>query len=271
MHCFLRDKEKFHHLRKRLRVLIAGESGTAHTTFVAGIDSLTFSSYQEGVGALRSALMAAQHEVDYLPAHLVPSEFPEYEADLAQYDVIALGDIGANSFLLSPAVQRRSERRPNRLNLLASWVHSGGGLLMIGGWLSFGGMEGKARFCDTPIDDVLPVACERGDDRVEVPEGATANLVQPSHPVLLNVPSEWPHLLGWNRTHLRKEGELLASIGSDPLVAVRIVGKGRTAVFTSDCSAHWAPPGFLEWHGYPALWDGLITWLGQGELRDLVL
>ncbi|AKH85326.1 hypothetical protein AA958_27320 [Streptomyces sp. CNQ-509] len=42
---------------------------------------------------------------------------------------------------------------------------------------------------------------------------------------------------------LRDEATLLAEIDGDPLIAVREVGAGRTAVFTSGMSAHWAPAG----------------------------
>jgi uncharacterized membrane protein len=39
---------------------------------------------------------------------------------------------------------------------------------------------------------------------------------------------------------------------SDPLVACGRYHAGRSAVFTSDCAPHWAPPAFMEWPGYRA-------------------
>lgn len=42
---------------------------------------------------------------------------------------------------------------------------------MIGGYLSFQGIDGKARYKDTPIEEVLPVKMKSIDDRIEVPEG----------------------------------------------------------------------------------------------------
>ncbi len=41
---------------------------------------------------------------------------------------------------------------------------------MIGGYLSFSGIDGKARFQRTAVADVLPVRMHDGDDRVEVPK-----------------------------------------------------------------------------------------------------
>ena len=53
----------------------------------------------------------------------------------------------------------------------------GAGLLMCGGYFSFQGIDGKARWRRTPIEDVLPVTCLPWDDRVEIPEGTNAEIV----------------------------------------------------------------------------------------------
>jgi uncharacterized membrane protein len=80
--------------------------------------------------------------------------------------------------------------------------------------------------------------------------------------VLSGVDGAWPALLGYNRLTAKADAEVPVTIDGDPLVAVRTEGAGRTAVFTSDCSPHWAPPAFCEtWAGYPALFDGLVRWL----------
>jgi uncharacterized membrane protein len=49
--------------------------------------------------------------------------------------------------------------------------------------------------------------------------------------------------------------------GDDPLLVCGSYYAGRSAVFTSDCAPHWAPPEFLDWPGYRALWPNLICWL----------
>ncbi len=45
---------------------------------------------------------------------------------------------------------------------------------MIGGYLSFMGIEAKANYKNTVLADVLPVTMLDGDDRVEKPEGVIA-------------------------------------------------------------------------------------------------
>lgn len=244
------------------RVLIAGESWMTTTTHTKGVDEFTVSSYAEGVDQLRRALVSRGHDVHHLPAHRVPTDFPGNADALAAYDVVVLSDIGANSLQLSPGVFERAIPGDDRIAALCNWVESGGALLMIGGYLSFSGFQGRAAYAQTDLPRVLPVAVLPGDDRVEQPAGLYAKVVHPSHPALGGARTSWPALLGYNRTIERSDSQVLARIGSDPLVAVREVDLGRSAVFTSDCSPHWAPLSFCEeWDGYTDLFDGLITWL----------
>jgi uncharacterized membrane protein len=247
-----------------MHVLVAGESWITQSTHIKGVDHFTVSSYVEGIDPLRGALEAGGHTVEHLPAHLVPDHFPFDVEALASYDVVVLSDIGANSLALPRAVMERSETRPNRLQVLADWVRAGGGLVMVGGYLSFSGFEAKAAFRGTPVEQVLPVTCVVGDDRVEAPEGVVPELVHPGHPALGGVAGPWPHLLGHNRTVAAEDAEVVATLAGDPLIAVREVGDGRSAVFTSDCAPHWAPPEFCEqWSGYAPLWQALLGWTAR--------
>jgi len=91
-----------------------------------------------------------------MPAHEVPERFPANAEELAAYDVVVLSDIGADSILLHPDTWLRGQRTVNRLVVLAEWVRSGGGLLMAGGYMSFQGINGAARYRRTPIEEVLP-------------------------------------------------------------------------------------------------------------------
>jgi uncharacterized membrane protein len=248
-----------------MRVLLCGESWVTHSLHIKGVDSFTTSSYVEGADHLRAALEQGGVEVDYLPGHLVPAQFPASAADLAAYDAVILSDIGANSILLAPQTFERSEPAPDRLAAVEQYVRDGGGLLMIGGYLSFAGIDGKARYHDTPVEAALPVLISATDDRVERPSGAAPQPVASGHPVLRDVPDgAWPDLLGYNQVTARPEAEVLARCGDDPLIVCWEYHAGRSAVFTSDCAPHWAPPGFMAWAGYGALWPGLIRWLGRG-------
>lgn len=244
------------------RVLIAGESWITQSTHIKGVDSFTTSSYVVGVEPLRRALESREHEVVHLPAHLVPHRFPGDAAELAAYDVVVLSDIGANSLQLAPEVFEQAQPGADRIDALRGWVRDGGGLLMIGGYLSFTGFEAKAAYRGTVLHEVLPVELMPEDDRVELPAGAKPEVTAPDHPALGGVAGDWPPLLGYNRVRPRTDAEVLATLNDDPLVAVGEYGSGRAAVFTSDCSPHWAPTSFCEeWDGYAQVFGGLVEWL----------
>ncbi|GAA4514244.1 glutamine amidotransferase [Actinoallomurus oryzae] len=244
------------------RVLIAGESWITQSTHIKGVDSFTTSSYVVGVEPLRRALESRGHEVVHLPAHLVPAGFPGDAAALAEYDVVVLSDIGANSLQLAPEVFERARPGADRIAALRGWVGDGGGLLMVGGYLSFTGFEAKAAYRNTALHEVLPVELLPEDDRVELPAGAKPEVTGPGHPALGGVDGDWPLLLGYNRVRPRPGADVLATLNGDPLVAVGGHGSGRSAVFTSDCSPHWAPTPFCEeWDGYAMVFGGLVEWL----------
>ncbi|MFL4476347.1 glutamine amidotransferase [Paeniglutamicibacter sp. MACA_103] len=244
------------------KVLIAGESWMTTSTHVKGVDEFTVHSYVEGVGPLKDALEASGHEVIHMPAHKVPTDFPGSADALAAYDVVILSDIGANSIQLAPAVFERFEPGEDRLQALADWTRAGGGLVMIGGYLSFSGIHARGAFRNTAIADVLPVEMLAEDDRWELPAGKSAVVEVSGHPVLGAAGEEWPALLGYNRTVLKADAELVATLNGDPLIALSEQMKGRSAVFTSDCSPHWAPTAFCEdWDGYREIFDGIVRWV----------
>jgi uncharacterized membrane protein len=248
-----------------MKTLIAGESWVTHSTHVKGFDSFTTSHYEEGVGWLKAALEAAGSVVDYLPNHEASERFPSTAADLASYDVVILSDIGANTLLLAPETFSRSQSRPNRLLSIAEYVRSGGGLVMVGGYLTFQGIDGKARYHGTPVEDVLPVTMSQVDDRVEAPEGAIPRVTRPDHPVVAGLDPEWPAVLGYNRVETRETAALLVEVGTDPLVAVREIDAGRSLAFTTDCGPHWAPPPFVNWDGYARFWAQAVAWLARAD------
>jgi uncharacterized membrane protein len=247
------------------QVLIVGESWTSQATHIKGFDHFSSSSYHEGVGPLRDVLTAAGAGVTHIPAHAVASELPDTLDGLRAYDVIILSDIGADTILLRPETFIEGRQTVNRLSLLKEWVLAGGGLAMAGGYLSFQGIGGRARYHRTAVEDVLPCTIDPWDDRVEVPEGLSASVVG-SHPIVAGVESSWPPLLGYNRVTLRDDATLLAEYDGDPMLAIREVEAGRTLIWTSDIGPHWCPEPFLTWPGYAALWYQAILWLdGQCE------
>jgi uncharacterized membrane protein len=243
------------------RVLIAGESWTTTSIHVKGFDSFTTVAYEEGVAALRDALLGAGHEVTFMPNHVAATDFPFTREELAAWDVVILSDIGSNTLLVPPVVFSRFEAKPNRLAVLRDWTRAGGGLAMVGGYLSFQGIEAKANYRGTPLAEVLPVELEVGDDRVESPVDATPQRTGVAHPVTEGLPERWPAVLGYQRAVARADAQVLAVVGGDPLVVAGEPGEGRALAYMTDIGPHWAPPAFLEWDGYARLWDQAVRWL----------
>lgn len=242
------------------RILIAGESWTVHSIHQKGFDSFTTTEYAEGVRWLKAALERGGWDVTYQPAHVAARHFPFSVEDLAQYDCVVLSDIGANTLLLHPDTFARSKVLPNRLESLRDYVTQGGGLVMVGGYLTFQGIDAKAQYAGSAVEAALPVIMERQDDRVEAPQGIAPQVKAPNHPIVAGLEGDWPILLGYNRFAAKPDAEIVASVGADPLIVTGTYGKGRGVAFASDCGPHWAPPPFVEWSGYDRLWTQLCDW-----------
>lgn len=246
------------------RVLVVGESWIKHTVHMKGFDQFHSTEYEEGAGPFLDSLAQAGFDVTYIRAHEISGRFPTTRAELDNFDVVVLSDVGANSFLLTDEVFLRSEVSVNRLVLLRDYVREGGGLVMVGGYMSFSGIDGRARYGMSPIADVLPVTMLNHDDRIEVPEGVVPVVELADHDVLGDTPANWPTLLGYNRLIAKPDSTVIARHGEDPLLVVGRAGAGHTAAFASDFAPHWAPPQFVRWPHYAQLWTSIVGWAARG-------
>jgi uncharacterized membrane protein len=246
------------------KILFAGESAMISSTHVKGVDSFTQYSYGEAARYIVPRLKENDIEVDYLPCHEVMAKFPLSVEELKLYDCVVISDLGSNSLLFHPNVSR-SIRMPNRLEVLREYVRLGGGFLMIGGYMSYAGIENKARFHDTELEEMMPVEILDHDDRVELPQGFCPQAVEPEHPILKGLPAVFPAMLFYNKTVLKAGAQLLLvnadSDRYDPILAGWDFGKGRAAAFTPDCAPHGAPPEFLNWEYYGEFFARIIRWL----------
>lgn len=247
---------------RELRVLIAGESWETTSIHQKGFDIFTTTFYEEGVGPLKSALEESGHTVTHMPSHIAAKKFPTELADLQRYDVVMLSDIGANTLLLHPDTFNKSKRMNNRLKLLREYTENGGGFIMVGGYMTFQGIDGKARYAKTAVEEVLPITMHERDDRVEVPEGVLPKVQMANHPIVAGLEDEWPALLGYNQIIAKPDASVVATVGNDPLLVVWTHHNGRALAFASDCGPHWAPPEFLAWDGYGKLWSQMVAWAG---------
>lgn len=246
-------------------VLLAGESQQNIGLHVAGNDVFAEASYTEAGDQFLAALEQSDIETTHIPCHVAASDFPDTPSALTEYDVVILSDIGSDTLRVPPSTVWECERNAERLPLLEDYVLGGGALLMIGGYLSFQGYQGKAGYRQSAVEHALPVTLDTFDDRVERSDGATPKVVANDHPVLTGIPDEWPHFLGYNRVVPDDDAVEVLSFDSDPLLVVGDHGAGRTAAFTSDCAPHWGPPEFTEWDGYANFWSNLVTWLAGGN------
>ena len=251
-------------MAERIEILLAGESWVSAATHYKGFDQFGSVTFHLGAEPLVQALADSPFALTYLPAHEAAERFPFTREGLGRYRAIILSDLGANTLLLPQAVWLRGETVPNRLKLIRDWVAAGGGLVMAGGYLSFQGIDGRARWRRTPVEDALPVRCLPYDDRLEIPEGFVAECAGP-HPILAGLDGPWPALLGANEVIAKDDAEILARLpadqGSHPLLVAGHHGAGRSVAWTSDIGPHWLPESFVRWPGYARLWTNILNWV----------
>jgi uncharacterized membrane protein len=243
-----------------IKVLLAGESWITTSTHLKGFDFFSSTHYATGGDFLVAALSAGGMTVTHLPSHEAAKAFPLELAKLQEFSVVILSDIGANTLLLPPEVFLEGKRVPNRLELLKEYVSQGGGLVMAGGYLSFQGIYGSARYHRTAIEEVLPVSMFSIDDRLEKPEGVIPQVTGTAHPITKDLGHDWPYLLGFNEVQAKQGAEVLATVGEYPLLVAGTFGQGRAVAWTSDVGPHWCPKDFVEWPGYNRLWQQIVTW-----------
>lgn len=244
----------------KLRILLAGETWVTYGIHIKGFNAYYTGDYEEALEPLRVALNSSGHEVMHISNHEAPSKFPQTLSELSNFDVILFSDLSADTLLLHPDTVIRSQKTPNRLNLIADYIGLGGGFAMIGGWMSFAGYGGQAKYHSTPIEEILPIYISPFDDRVEEPEGVVPK-VETEHEILESLPTLWPFFLGYNRLRAKEGAVVVMTCRDDPFLAVIERGKGRTAAFASDCSPHWGTHDFINWPYYATFWDQLVTWL----------
>ncbi|RNI24239.1 glutamine amidotransferase [Flexivirga caeni] len=247
------------------KVLLAGETWITQATHIKGVDSFTTSSLESGAEAFIKVLTDDGFcTVDHLMGHDVPKDFPASADALSAYDVIVLSDIGSRSFLLHPDTWLSGKPTVDRLELLRDWVKGGGGFAMVGGYLSFQGLDGAARYGTSALADVLPAVLQERDDCVEVPAGATP-VVEAGHEIVDGMPPDWPILLGYNRFRPRPGADIVCTLNGDPLLTVMEAGQGRSLAWASDMGPHWCPDTFTSWAGFRNLWRGAVTWLSRSN------
>jgi uncharacterized membrane protein len=202
----------------------------------------------------------------------VYADQPLDDRDLGRYPVFVLSDYPSRQ--MTDAQQQR----------LMQVVERGAGLVMIGGWSSFGGPRGSWR--GSRLSEMLPVEIASDDDRTNTPLGTVLVATRQAHPAVRTVQHAEPCVVcGFNAVRPRREARTLidgfalsvrqarpaqlsvaaAMTGArvrplvnpqglrpqlekhaTPMLAAWEWGDGRVAAFAPDVSPHWAG-GIVDW------------------------
>ncbi len=186
------------------------------------------------------------------------------------FDVVVLDNIDAAAL---------QGQRGNNLSILAQSVLDGRGLLMMGGYHSFG----PGGYAETPLEEVLPVRMARNQrQEFEAPLRTDMHLEEPlalrpamDHYITRLGEGEgaalgaaWeqlPKLRGANRFGRLKDSAmvLLESEDRDPLLVAGNYG-GRVLAFAGDSTYLWIRAGFEQQH--QQFWRQLMLWLAARDV-----
>jgi uncharacterized membrane protein len=201
------------------------------------------------------------------------SEPGKLEDLIARSAAVVISDVEAKCFHLYPSFFDRARREnkvisfPDRLETIKKWVESGGGLMMLGGWLSFSGAREMGGWRRSQLAEVLPVECLVGEDLVESSAGFTAELLQPDHPIARELPwNSFPPIFGYNELVPRSDADVVVRVRETghPLVVAGTYGRGRVVIYASDPAPHWGL-NFELWEGYDDFWRRALKWVGRQE------
>ena len=250
-----------------LKVLYVGDSEIVLNRYLVGADVIEQSYFNDNGRYFREA-MASQPtvEVRHITPHGVATEFPVTLSELQAYDIVIFSDVGYNSLIFYPGLTPPYQYPlgPDRIGMVRAFVEQGGGFLMVGGYLSFAGLNGIARWSGTDVETLLPVSIASQDDRAELVQGFRFSIDQPDHPIVTGLPwesADWT-LCGYNKVALKPGATQVASYQGDPLIACWEFKGGRSAIFASDFAPHWAG-SFVHWPHYGAFWTQLLHWLAK--------
>ena len=196
-------------------------------------------------------------------------EFPyqdlfDLNRDLKSFDVVVF-----QNFAYRPYLRDQSVRL---LGSLAEFVRRGGGLAMLGGEMAFAAGE----YGGTPLEEVMPVRCDRAPSAVAMPVRFALTPQGRRHPVTIlhfdpaQNRKQWdalPALDGYNPTSPQADAVVLGTVAGHPdmpLLAVRNVGKGRTLALMTDASWNWSFKAAGEGRSglaYVRFWKNALRWL----------
>ena len=138
----------------------------------------------------------------------------------------------------------------------------GGALLMIGGYLTFSGVDAKGKWHDTAVQEVLPVEVLTVDDRKEHCDGISPVVVK-DHVSLKEYRRNGQMCWDITKSIPKPEAEVAVMIGDDPLVAFSEYGKGKMCRIYVGLRAALGAAGAFAKLGRirEKIWKGIMDWL----------
>jgi uncharacterized membrane protein len=269
---------------KKISLKVAPQTGELVTTnnevstFVTVLDGGLKVLYLNGalqpdVKFLRRSLDASPdmnvelRTIDARKPETRPKDFDELFQP-GKFDVYILGDLDANAFT------------EQELASLAAVVERGAGLIMLGGFHSFG----PGGYAATPLAKVLPVEMNRLErqnfgeairSELHLPEDSKPVMrptrIGQAHSIMQLAPpadnkhawEELPALDGANRLdHVQRGATVLAETADGhPLLIARDYGRGRVLAFGGDSTWRWALGGSEAAH--KRVWRQVVLWLAR--------
>ncbi|MHC2068559.1 glutamine amidotransferase [Bremerella sp. T1] len=189
-----------------------------------------------------------------------------------KYDVFIIGDVDSSAL------------SPETLDLLAAQVEDGKGLIMLGGFHSFG----AGGYQTTVMQNVLPVEMSRFDRqdfdapiRTDMHIAGPITIVASENHFLSSLGTDEegtpaftavPSLSGANKIvgPKRRGVTILESQSGQPLLVAGEYGLGRTLAFTADSTWRWVMAGKGSIH--KRFWRQVVLWLARKdglESRDV--
>lgn len=202
---------------------------------------------------LLQRLPRTRGQVSTLWTHL--QGLPEDAEEYREHDVVVLGDVDPGRLLTDrsgAALREYIEGDAGSVLVLPGYVH------------------GLADHRGTPLDTLLPLQAD------SVPRGSapwvTPHLL-PAQQELFDISREaWQGLsavpLVGQRIHVRRTAQVLLAgaraEGSEPLLAVQRVGRGRVACLAATETWRWRDRG----DHYERFWEGLLRFLASSHLQQ---
>ena len=97
---------------------------------------------------------------------------------------------------------------------------------MVGGYLTFQGIDAKARYHGTVVEDALPVIISAHDDRVEAPQGVAPGVALKGHPIVAGLGGQVARPPRLQPAAAKPDADVVATAGDDPLIVAGQVRQG---------------------------------------------